>query len=292
MIAVTGGTGITGRYVIRSLIDVGLPVRALVHSEKSADRLPPGVAEHIVGDMLVPTDVRRVVSGVDAVVHIGPAMHPREIAMGETVIDAAAEAGVAHFVLMSVTHPQLEPLLNHQSKLAAERRLLMSRLPFTILQPMHYMQDVDVGSVVADGAYRQPYSLDVPLSFVDLADVGEVAAMVLSDLAPHQLATYELCGTDTLTGREVAAEISSVAGREITAELVDPGQVLAGLAGAPDYTRDGFRRLFAHYDSYGLTGNANVLRWLLGREPTTFADYVARELKASQADGGLADTPA
>lgn len=280
MIVVTGGTGMTGQYVIRALTDVGLPVRVLVHSEESANRLPLGVVEHVVGDMLVPTDTRRVISGADAVVHIGPAMHPREIAMGETVIDAAAGAGVAHFVLMSVTHPQLEPLLNHQSKLAAERRLLMSRLPFTILQPMHYMQDVDVSSVVAEGVHRQPYSLDVPLSFVDLTDVGEVAAMVLSEPARHRFATYELCGTDTLTGREVAAEMSSVAGREITAELLDPDQVLAGMADAPDYTRDGFRRLFAHYDSYGLTGNANVLRWLLGREPTTFREYVARELKA------------
>jgi uncharacterized protein YbjT (DUF2867 family) len=278
VIAVTGGTGKTGHYVIRSLIDVGLPVRVLVHSERSADRLPPGVAEHMVGDMLVPADARRVISGADAVVHIGPALHPREIAMGETVIDTAAEAGVAHFLLMSVTHPQLEPLLNHQSKLAAERRLLMSRLPFTILQPMHYMQDVEVSSVVAEGVYRQPYSLDVPLSFVDLADVGEVAAMVLSDPAPHVLATYELCGTDTLTGREVAAEISKVAGREITAEFVDPDQILAGMAHAPGYTRDALRRLFAHYDSYGLTGNANVLRWLLGREPTTFRDYVSRDV--------------
>lgn len=278
MIAVTGGTGTTGQYLIRALLDAGLPVRALVHGESSGNRLPRGVAEQVVGDLLVPADVRRVVSGADAVVHIGPAMHPREIAMSETVIDLAAEVGVGHFLLMSVTHPQLEPMLNHQSKLAAERRLLMSRLPFTILQPMHYMQNVEVSSLVDTGVYRQPYSLEVPLSFVDLTDVGQVAASVLAEPAPHRLATYELCGTDTLTGREIAAGISKVAGREIAAEGLSPDEVLAGMSDLPDYTRDGFRRLFAHYDSYGLTGNANVLRWLLGREPTTFSEYVRREL--------------
>lgn len=73
MIVVTGGTGTTGHYVIRALIDVGLPVRDLVHSERSADRLPRGVADYIAGDMLVPTDVRSVMAGADAVVHIGPA---------------------------------------------------------------------------------------------------------------------------------------------------------------------------------------------------------------------------
>lgn len=281
MIAVTGSTGMTGQHVIRGLLDGGLPVRALVHSENAAERVPPGVTETVVGDMLVPTDVGNALLGADAVVHIGPAMHPREAAMAETVIDAAAAAGVSHFVLMSVTHPQLEPMLNHQTKLAAERRLLLSRLPYTILQPMHYMQNLQIASVLAEGVHRQPYSLDVPLSFVDLVDVGEVVAMVLNDPGHHCLATYELCGTDQLTGREIASVISAVTGREVTAEQVDPREVLAGMSDASDYTRDGFRRLFAHYDSYGLTGNPNVLRWLLGREPTTFTEYVQRAFEAS-----------
>jgi hypothetical protein len=34
----------------------------------------------------------------------------------------------------------------------------------------------------------------------------------------------------------------------------------------------------AHYDAHGLIGNPNVLRWILGREPTRFADFVKREL--------------
>ena len=230
--------------------------------------------------MLVPADAERAIAGADAVVHIGPAMHPREIAMGETVIDAAAAAGVRHFLLMSVTHPQLEPLLNHQSKLAAERRLLMSRLPFTILQPMHYMQDVDVPGSVAGGAYRQPYSLDVGLSFVDLADVGESAARVLSDPARHRFATYELCGADTLTGRQVAAILAEVAGRPVEPQQLPVDRVLAGMREVPDYTRDAMRRLLEHYDSYGITGNPNVLSWLRGRSPTSFRQFTRRQLSA------------
>lgn len=228
MITVTGATGMTGRHIIAGLLEAGLPVRALAHSPASAGRLPGGVNEVVTGDMLVPADAERAIAGADAVVHIGPAMHPREIAMGETVIDAAAAAGVDHFVLMSVTHPQLEPLLNHQSKLAAERRLLMSRLPFTILQPMHYMQDVDVPGSVAAGIYRQPYSLDTELSFVDLVDVGHSAALVLADPGRHRFATYELCGADTLTGRQVADILAEVAGRPVEPQEVPADQVLAG----------------------------------------------------------------
>jgi uncharacterized protein YbjT (DUF2867 family) len=282
VITVTGAAGVTGRHVIAGLLEAGLPVRALAHSSASAARLPGGVEDVVIGDMLVPAEAERAVAGADAVVHIGPAMHPREVAMGETVIDAAAAAGVRHFVLMSVTHPQLEPLLNHQSKLAAERRLLVSRLPFTILQPMHYMQDVDVTQSVADGVFRQPYSLDVGLSFVDLADVGESVARVLSEPARHRFATYELCGADTLTGRQVAAILAEVAGRPVEPQQLPAGQVLAAMRDAPDYTRDAMRRLLGHYDSYGITGNPNVLTWLLGRNPTSFRKYAHRQLSVSE----------
>ena len=163
--------------------------------------------------------------------------------------------------------------------MSGERRLLLSRLSYTILQPMHYMQDVDVPGSTSCGVYRQPYSLKRPLSFVDLHDVGEVAAAVLADPQHHAAATYELCGADTLTGHEVAEIMAGIAGSEVSAQEVAASEVVSRLKDAADYTIDGMLRLFMHYDRYGITGNPNVLRWLLGREPTSFSDYVRRELR-------------
>jgi len=40
-------------------------------------------------------------------------------------------------------------------------------------------------------------------------------------------------------------------------------------------------RLFDHYGRYGISGNSNVLSWLLGRRPTSFDQYVRRSLAAS-----------
>ena len=277
MILVTAAAGMTGRHVVRGLRAAGLEVRAFAHAQRSVDLLvSDGAAEVVVGDMLTPDDVRRAVRGTSGVVHIGPPMHPREIAMGHNVVDAAAAEGVEHVVLMSVVHPQLEPLLNHQAKLAVERYLLGSRLACTILQPMHYMQDVDVPAAVREQVHRQPYSVDRPLSFVDLADVAEVAARVLADPARHAMATYELCGSDVLTGRQVAEALAEVSGAPVRAEQVPLENVVP--PDAPDHTVDGFTRLFQHYDRYGILGNPNVLGWLLGREPTTFREYVRRAL--------------
>jgi uncharacterized protein YbjT (DUF2867 family) len=94
---------------------------------------------------------------------------------------------------------------------------------------MHYMQDVEVSQSVADGSYRQPHSLDVGLSFVDLADVAVSAAQVLSDPGRHRFATYELCGADILTGRQVAAILAEVAGRPVEPQLLPADRVLAGM---------------------------------------------------------------
>lgn len=277
MIAITAASGTTGRHLLRALSSAGFDARAVIHSPAREETVRAhGAREAVVADMTHPDDLSAAFEGCSSIVHIGPPMHPREISMGQNVIDAAKHVGVEHVVLMSVTHPQLEPLLNHQSKLAVERHLLGSRLPFTILQPMHYMQNVHVGECVDSGRFRQPYSLERPLSFVDLADVGDVVAAVLSAPREHIWATYELCGSDILTGLEIAETVTTVSGTQVTAEQIGTEAMLP--AQAPDYTVDGFTRLVNQYDRYGILGNPNVLRWLLGREPTAFADYVRREL--------------
>lgn len=51
-----------------------------------------------------------------------------------------------------------------------------------------------------------------------------------------------------------------------------------------DIARDEAERLILFYNRRGLKGSPNVLRWLLGREPTTVESWVEGELKA----GGLA----
>jgi uncharacterized protein YbjT (DUF2867 family) len=283
MIAITAAAGRTGLHILSALRSAGLPVRALAHSAAGAEVVrAQGASEVVTADMTRPDELPEALEGCTAVVHIGPPMHPAESAMGQNVIAAAKRAGVEHVVLMSVTQPQLEPLLNHQAKLAVERHLLASRLPFTILQPMHYMQNVNVPACVASGRFRLPYSLDRPLSFVDLADVATVAATVLSSPHERRWATYELCGTDTLTGHEIAETLTRLNGTAVRAEQVTAEAVLP--EGAPDYTVDGFIRLCTHYDRYGIRGNPNVLQWLLGREPTTFADYVRRETNGASVD--------
>jgi uncharacterized protein YbjT (DUF2867 family) len=283
MILVTAANGRTGRSVIRALARKGARVRAFDIEEAVETLAGQGADEVCVGDLLDSQDVARAMSGVQTVIHIGPPMHPREAEMGHQVVTEARRSGVRHLVQFSVTHPQLEPLLNHQAKLAVERVVLLSRLPFTILQPMHYMQNIDIPTVVATGLLLQPYALNARLAHVDLEDVAEVAAAVVGDPDRHRYATYELCGTDFCTANELAEIVTRVSGRPVTAQQVagpNAGGDTTGVSEEEDHRHDALARLFEHYGRYGITGNPNVLAWLLERPPTRFEQYVRRSLTA------------
>jgi uncharacterized protein YbjT (DUF2867 family) len=179
---------------------------------------------------------------------------------------------------MSVYHPQLEFLVNHQAKLRVENYAVNSGVDYTILQPMHYMQNVDPAKAVKDGMFALPYSMSTSLSFVDLADVAEVAARVLTEDG-HVYATYPLCGTDLLSGQDIADRVADRSGARVRAQQIPLGDFIATVTQhhpLPFYTVDSLYRLFTYYGLHGITGNANVLRWVLGREPTTFGEYLDR----------------
>ena len=279
LILVTAAGGKTGRHVTAALRERGLEVRALGRTERIHELRGDGV-ETMAADMLDAARLADAVAGTDAVIHIGPAFHPREAALGQAVVDAAVAAGVARFVQFSVYHPQIEFLLNHQAKLRVEDYLVGSGLDYTILQPMHYMQNFDPAQIARDGVLRLQYSLATRLAFVDLADVAEVAARVVSE-SGHGCATYPLCGSDALSGEDIVRIISEAAGAAVAGEQVAIGDFIAAISehhALPRHTVDGLYRLFTYYGLHGISGNPNVLRWLLGREPTTFEGYVERTL--------------
>ena len=54
--------------------------------------------------------------------------------------------------------------------------------------------------------------------------------------------------------------------------------ILISGAGIPASRIENIVRTNKHYDAYGLIGNSNILRWILGRPPTNFAEFMKRDL--------------
>jgi NAD(P)H dehydrogenase (quinone) len=280
LILISGAAGKTGRAIIGALAAKGGRVRALVHRPEQARLVEEmGAREVVVGDMRIPATMDRATQGARAVYHICPNVSPDEASIGQAAIAAARLAGVEHFCYHSVLHPQVEAMPHHWEKMRVEEQLYESGLCYTILHPTAYMQNVLAhwDQILEQGTYPAPYALETRLCMVDLEDVAEVAAIVLTEPG-HGGATYELVGEGAMTQIEVAEVLSQQLGRPVRAEVtpLDVWERRARAAGLDNYQVETLIKMFRHYERYGFWGNPRVLGWLLRRPPTTFAAFVER----------------
>ena len=283
MILITSANGNQGARLVPKLLAAGHRVRACVRTEASAARLRAiGTQEVVAGDLADPAFIAEAVRGIASVYHIGPTLHPAERTMGFAMVDAAREAGVGHFVASSVLHAITTDLIQHGIKRDIEEHLLSSGLEFTILQPANYMLPSRMKSVFEERVFRLPWSLDRHQSMVDLDDVTDVAALVLTNPEHHAAASYELVGPGRFTAYDIGRILSDVVGGEIKVERLDLEAFVRARFGAgdPDVYRHQTRlsrAIEARYSSHDFLGNPNVLTWLLGRPPTSFESFARNE---------------
>ena len=175
MILVTGAAGKTGRAITQRLVDAARDVRAFVRTEEQRqDLLAMGTRQVIRGDLGNRDDIERAAAGIKKIYHICPNVDPLEMEYAGLMIAAAVTSGVEQFAYHSVLHPQTESMPHHWRKLRVEEALFESGLPFTIIQPCAYMQNLlaQRNSLMIEGVIRVPYSTRAKFSMVDLQDVA------------------------------------------------------------------------------------------------------------------------
>jgi NAD(P)H dehydrogenase (quinone) len=282
MILLTGAAGKTGLAVLHALTETGELVHALVRDQNQVERVQrAGAAEITLGDLEVQSDLAAPVRGVRAVYHICPNMHPAEIEIGRALIDLCVDQGTERFVFHSVFHPQIEAMPHHWHKMRVEELLIGSGLDYTILQPTAYMQNVlaRIDEIKRDGIYRVPYDIETRLSMVDLIDVASCAAKVLTEPG-YSAGTYELVGPGFFSQVEIAEILGVVLGIPVQAQEIplDQWKAQAQKAGLGAYAVDTLYKMFSYYGSFNFRGNQKALEMLLGRRPTSFKDFLHREL--------------
>lgn len=199
-----GASGKTGRAVTGALAARGFRVRAAVRSEGAAESVyAAGAGELAVLDLETGAGLERALEDVWGVYHLAPNVHPDEVGMAERVTAAAEAVGARRLVFHSVLHPDDASMPHHLRKARAEEVVRTGGVPWTVLRPAAYHQNL-VPAALA-GEIAVPYSLDSPFTNVDLGDVALVAATVLSEPG-HEGQVYDLAGPEVLTVREMAAE--------------------------------------------------------------------------------------
>lgn len=278
-ILVTGATGTQGGAVIDSLLggdygefDVyGLTRDATSDAAMALDARGVTVVE---GDMTDGDAMRAAVDGMDAVFAVttffeaGP---EAEIRQGITVADAAAAAGVDHFVFSSVGSADASTGLAHfESKAAVEAHLADLGLATTVLRPVFFVQNFEtmLRSEIDAGRLPLPLSPETELAVVDARDIGRAVGAALA--APERFVgeTITLAG-DSLTTAEMAARFSAALGREIEPVALDVDDYRAA---AGDEMAD----MFVWFDEGGYDVDVDALRTDYGIE--------TRDLTASLTD--------
>lgn len=282
MILLTGAAGKTGQAVLRALINKDVNVRVFVRTPEQSSYLKGlGTIDSIVGDLQDKSALQQAAQGCESIYYISPNVAPDEVLIGNSLLEAARNADVQCFVYHSVLHPHIESMPHHWQKMRMEERLFESGIDYTILQPCAYMQNIlsNWKAIVEQGVYAIPYATSARLSIVDLEDVAEAAAIVLTENR-HANAIYELAGPQPLSQDEVASVLSSILKIKVTAKAIERNNWAenARNSSLTDIQIETLLRMFEYYEKYGLVGNSNGLAQLLSRAATTFQNFVNRQI--------------
>lgn len=273
MIVVTAAGGATGSAVVRALWSRGRRVRALVGSSQPRPELTALSADVVAADLTDPAAVEPLLTGAEALYLIWPNFDPREQAGATALLAAARRAGVQRLVYHSVLRPQARSMPHHAAKDRVEEALDGSGLRWRVLQPCAYAGNLDgqLADVAATGTFRSPWGLERAQSLVDLRDVADAAAVLLTEDGLDG-GTFEAVGPEPLTAPRIAELMGERLGRDVRAVDAVPDGPVPPVA---EYAARCARLMFDHYRAHGFTGSPRVLEALLGRPARTFADHLA-----------------
>lgn len=286
MILVLGAGGKFGLAALRALRVMNAEVAGLARTDMAAQAIAATGAGVLRGDLRDEASLAAAMTQASSVYHICPNVTEDEIEIGERVLGLAVGAGVEHFVLHGVSYPYVPEVAFHWAKAEMEARVAASGLAFSILRPVQLMQNIEwsLPLILERGVFELPYSPDRRISLVDVDDVGEAAARVLTDPALRS-GTWELCGTRCAIDRhQIVAELSAAFGVSIAAGQTSMADLRsqAFYAGLSPYQQDHLGRMYRHLDGYGTPYfNNDALSLLLGRTPTDYPEF-ARRLAASR----------
>jgi NAD(P)H dehydrogenase (quinone) len=225
-----GQLGAVGRTITGLLLDRGLPVRAMVRREDDrAAALRAAGADVVVGDLLEPADVYRVVSGCGRV-YFGMSVSPGYLEATVTMAAVAREVGVTALVNMSqmtVTQMSIQnttPSRQQRQHWLSEQALAWSGLPVVTIRPTMFLETflALAGATVRDrGRIELPFGQG-KTSPVAATDVARVVAAILADPGRHLGRIYELTGPRAQDMNGVAREFSDALGREVTYSDIRP----------------------------------------------------------------------
>ncbi|GAB3643853.1 SDR family oxidoreductase [Spirosoma arcticum] len=280
-ILITGASGNVGLETMRELMkrsdknqfEVIAGVRDAARSGQELDVQPD---EFVTLDFTNLGTFDAALTGISRVLLVRPPQLADVDMYFKPFVNAMKRAGVRQVVFLSLQGVENNSVTPHHK---IEKLIVESGLPFTFLRPSFFMQNL---STTHRDEIRLRDELFIPAgngrtSFVDVRDIGAVAALALtSPTSEHLHKGYELTGSEALTYGETAQILTTVLGRKITYQ--DPSIVrFIWQKWRKEHTPLSFTLIMVALYTVSKWGKAARLtketERLLGRPPTTFQQF-------------------
>ena len=233
-VLVTGGTGNLGRHLLPRLVAAGHTVRVA-----SRDRAPGGIDhEWATVDYRTRAGLDAALAGVDVVVHCASGNAQGEAETMAALLSSGKRAGLPHLVYISIVGVDRLPLGYYRAKWAAEKALITSGLPWTILRATQFH---DLARTFVRALTRLPLGVAPKDISCQPVAVDEVAARLVELAgAPPAGRAEELGGPEILTYAEMARMYLDSIGkrRKRVVQLRFPGRLTKGLRAGYGTTPD------------------------------------------------------
>jgi len=273
---VSGATGNTGSGVAASLLAKGQRVRALVRDEAKAAGLREQGAEVAIVDLDRPETLNDdLLDGVTSVYFV-TWNGPSALQQSRNLLETITRSGAApHIVRLAAFGTSQSRIISELAK--CEDDLKASGLPWTILEPTFFMQNVMMAASTVQGQGAVYFDWGSgKAGMIDLRDVVECAVSVLAgESGAVEGETFVLTGPAAIGFADVADVLSRVIGR--TVEYVPVSHEAASEAmlgmGVPEWIVKGYAELSTGFgDGFADLTTGNVQR-LSGKKPRSFEQF-------------------
>lgn len=276
---VTGATGNVGGPLVDALVQHGAEVRAAARRPRDAtdQRVSP-----MRFDFTDPSTFDAAFDGVESMFLVRPPALTNAARDLVPALQRAQSRGLRRVVFLSVQGADRLRIVPHAR---IEKWLRSSGMSWTFLRASFFDQNL---IQVHGQAIRERNELLMPAgrgrtAFIDAEDVAAVAADALLDPTRHHNLAWTPTGAEALTYGEVAAIMTGVLGRTI--QYLEPGLVSYAIRASRDLKMPpgmiATTSLVYTTARLGLAaGLTDDVRHILGRPPTSMADFVRREHQA------------
>jgi uncharacterized protein YbjT (DUF2867 family) len=284
LVVVNGATGNTGKAVALHALEHKdkYDVRVVVRSEEKGAEFKAKGAQVVVADWDDAEALKNAQQGADSIWVTPPNPTKQQkaydrINSAKKVVDAAQTAGVKHILVGSVAGASYEAVTFGKEFREFEKYVEASGLDYTHFGMAAFIENV-IGSKQAleNGVYPQPLGKG-KYAPVSIEDIGEAAAHVWLDIAPHKGKTYTLTGPESLTGEEQAAAVGRALGKEIKyvdADPVETENVLKTFMA--DYQAAGMIELYNLFQTGATDSPSPDFKTITGKDGTTIEQRVSQ----------------